>query len=81
MPPDFFSYKYGELMLRSRERIAGIRLRSSNGASYTFVAHVPGRDGSGFWSRAFLVLFTLAGALLCCLLARMSLRLSYICAT
>jgi two-component system sensor histidine kinase CpxA len=69
-PGDLTAYPEGQLTLRVRERLAVIRLRGGSGRSYVFVTTVPPRDGSGFWSRTFLVSLAVTGALLCYLLAR-----------
>lgn len=64
------SYPRDQLTLSVSSRRAGFRLSGNDGSSYTFVATVPRREGSGFWYRAFLVSFVLTGGLLCYLLAR-----------
>jgi two-component system sensor histidine kinase CpxA len=50
--------------------IAAIRLPGVSGVTYTFVAGLPRRERSGFWSRTFLTSFILTGGLLCYFLAR-----------
>lgn len=57
----------GHLALHSP--LAEVRVRGPGGAWYTFVANVPRRESSGFWSRAFLLSFVVSGGLLCYLLA------------
>ncbi|HEY3841236.1 MAG TPA: ATP-binding protein [Bryobacteraceae bacterium] len=70
LPDEMATYPAGQLMIRLRGRAAGVRLAGSSGRSYLFVATVPRREASGFWSRTFLLSFSLTGALLCYLLAR-----------
>ncbi len=70
LPSALFSHSEGQLMMRLRGHLAGVRLRGSDGQEYAFVATVPRRVVTGFWSRAFMGSLILTGAVLCYLLAR-----------
>jgi two-component system sensor histidine kinase CpxA len=70
VPEELTTYPVGQLMLRVRGRLAGIRLTGRSGRQYIFVTTVPRREASGFWSRTFLISFVLTGALFCYLLTR-----------
>ncbi len=63
------SYPENELTVFPRERLAGVRVRSSSGRTYAFLTLLPPREPV-VWGRRFLGLFILAGGLLCYLLAR-----------
>ena len=69
-PDDLAAYPEGQLVIRVRSRLAGIRLSGRDNRTYSFVAIVPRRTAAGFWSRTFIVLLILTGAVLCYLLAR-----------
>jgi two-component system sensor histidine kinase CpxA len=69
-PDDLAASPAGQLIIRVRGRFAGIRLPGRAGQSYAFVATVPPREASGFWSRWFIFSLALTGAVLCFLLAR-----------
>jgi signal transduction histidine kinase len=69
-PTNQSTYRGGELAIRIRGRSAAVRLSGRGNRSYFFVAIIPRREPSGFWSRAFLALLILTGALLCYLQAR-----------
>jgi signal transduction histidine kinase len=70
VPTNQSTYRNGDLAIYIRGRSAAVRLSGRGEQSYFFVATIPRREPSGFWSRAFLVLLVLMGALLCYLLAR-----------
>src|SRR5262245_37371038 len=65
VPRELASLPEEQLLLHVRERLGAVRFHG-----YAFVARVPRRAGSLFWSRAFVASFLVAGALLCWLLAR-----------
>jgi len=69
-PGDAPAFPNGQLVIRLRGRSATVRLSGQGGRSYVFVAIVPRREPSGFWSRTFLLLLILTGAVLCYMLAR-----------
>ncbi|HEX6546171.1 MAG TPA: ATP-binding protein [Bryobacteraceae bacterium] len=70
IPPELWSRPIGDLLLRGRDRLAAVQVVSASGQSYAFVARVPRREPSGFWSRMYVGALILIGALLCYLLAR-----------
>jgi two-component system sensor histidine kinase CpxA len=69
-PDDAEEYRDGQLVIRRRGRSAIVKLSGRGDRSYSFVAIVPRREPSGFWSRTFVVLLILTGAVLCYMLAR-----------
>jgi two-component system sensor histidine kinase CpxA len=69
-PDDSAAHRDGPLIIRLRGRSATVRLSGQENRSYSFVAIVPRREPSGFWSRTFLGLLILTDAVLCYLLAR-----------
>jgi len=69
-PDDLAAYPVGQLVIRVRQRLAAVRLSGRVDRSYSFVATVPRREAGGFWSRTFLVMLILTGAVMCYLLAR-----------
>jgi two-component system sensor histidine kinase CpxA len=70
VPPELQSLPPGQLLLKSQERLAAIRIGTNNGRYYVFVTRVPHREPTGFWSRIFIGAFLATSALLCYLLAR-----------
>lgn len=70
IPPEVWSRPTGELLLHATKRLAAIRITTDIARSYTFVARVPRREPTGFWSRMFIAAFIVTGAVLCYLLAR-----------
>jgi two-component system sensor histidine kinase CpxA len=68
-PTGLATYPEGQLMIETPGRSSGIRLSGPSGRSYAFVAKVPRRERSGFWSRTFLFSLILTGALVCGFLA------------
>jgi len=70
VPPEVWSQPAGQLVLRVPERVAAVRITTAAGRSYAFVARVPRREPSGFWSRVFVGALIITGALLCYLLSR-----------
>ena len=66
---DLLSRSEGEVAIFARQRCAGVQLRSPRGRAYVFLAIMPPRE-AGFWGRAFVGSFIVAGCFLCYLLAR-----------
>lgn len=58
-----------QLLLRPRDRLAGVRLRAGSGA-FAFVAAVPRREPSGAWSQLLVASLGIVGGLMCLALAR-----------
>jgi two-component system sensor histidine kinase CpxA len=70
IPLELWSRPIGDLLLRGRDRLAAVQVVTVSGQSYAFVARVPRREPTGFWSRMFVGALIITGALLCYLLAR-----------